>query len=87
MGRVVLLLVMLAGCAETQPAGRAPASHRTAPSKCSACHPAPQEHGLASSQWEEFLRNHRRRIRLTDGEKNALHDFLIGGDRPAAQVP
>ena len=87
MGRVALVLVMLAGCAETQPAGGGSASRRSAPGKCSACHPAPREHGMASSKWEEFLKNHRRRLRLTDREKDALHDFLIGGDRPAAQVP
>lgn len=87
MSRVALLLVMLAGCAETQPAGGGSASPRSAPGKCSACHPAPREHGLASGQWEEFLKSHQRRIRLTDREKDELYDFLVGGDLPAAQVP
>jgi len=82
---VLFIVVVVAGCAETQPAGPSSATHaRVAPGKCSACHLAPREHSLAVSQWETYLKNHKRRLRLTDEEKASLYDFLIGGTPPSA---
>jgi hypothetical protein len=80
----VLAFALLASCAQTQPAGSAMATnHRAAPAKCSACHLPPQEHGLAADRWERYLKNHQRRLRLSDEEKTLLYDFLIGGTQPA----
>jgi len=79
-------LALLAGCAQTQPAVSAGTSNqRVAPGKCSACHLAPQEHSLAVTQWEKYLKSHKRRLRLTDEEKTYLYDFLIGGTSPSAE--
>jgi nitrous oxide reductase accessory protein NosL len=88
MTRIVVVTVLasalLAGCAQTQPAASATtADHRAAPAKCSACHLPPQEHSLAADRWEIYLRNHKRRLRLTEEEKAFLYDFLIGGTQPA----
>jgi len=80
----VLASALLAGCAQTQPIATAgTAVHRAAPAKCSACHLPPQEHSLTADRWERYLRNHKRRIRLTEEEKVFLYDFLIGGTQPA----
>jgi len=77
---VVTILALLAGCAQTQPVATVgTAAHRAAPGKCSACHLPPQEHSLAADRWERYLRNHKRRLRLTEEEKAFLYDFLIGG--------
>ena len=85
VSRTVFAMSLLAGCAETQPTASAmTAKQRTAPGKCSACHLAPREHSLATTQWETYLKNHKRRIRLTDEEKTFLYDFLVGGSPPAA---
>jgi hypothetical protein len=78
-----LTFALLAGCAQTQPAESAMTeNHRTAPGKCSACHLAPKEHSLAATQWETYLKNHKRRLRLSDEERTFLYDFLIGGPPP-----
>ena len=76
-------LVFAKGCAENQPPESAAAGRqRTAPGKCSACHLSPREHSLPADRWQRYLENHRRRIRLTDGEKEFLHDFLVGEPLP-----
>ena len=81
----VLSSVLLAGCAPTQPAESPKIADRpAAPAKCSACHLAPQEHSLAAERWERYLKNHKRRLRLTEEEKAFLHDFLVGGPPPTA---
>ena len=81
---IVLASALLAGCTQTQPiATGGTAAHRTAPGKCSACHLPPQEHSLAADRWERYLKNHKRRLRLTEEEKAFLYDFLIGGTQPA----
>ncbi|HEX7507981.1 MAG TPA: hypothetical protein VF550_14480 [Polyangia bacterium] len=83
-----LASVLLAGCAPTQPAESAKIEDRpAAPVKCSACHLPPQEHSLPAERWERYLKNHRRRIRLTEEEKAFLHDFLVGGPPPASSEP
>jgi len=82
---VVVASALLAGCAQTQPVeSTRTADRRAAPAKCSACHLPPQEHSLAAERWERYLKNHKRRLRLTDEEKAFLHDFLIGGPLPPA---
>jgi hypothetical protein len=87
VSRTVLAVCLLAGCAETPPTESAmTAKQRTAPGKCSACHLAPKEHSLAATQWETYLKNHKRRLRLTEEEKTFLYDFLIGGTPPAATI-
>jgi hypothetical protein len=86
MPRVVLVAMVLAGCAGTQPppSGTVPLEgKRAAPAKCSACHLPPREHSLVASQWPTYLKSHKRRLRLTDEEKAFLYDFLIGGSPPA----
>jgi|GEM_PF-3804409 len=79
---LAILGLVLAGCSQTQPARTSAANGPTAPAKCSSCHLAPRQHGLASTKWQTFLKHHRRRIRLTDEEKAFLHDFLVGSDMP-----
>jgi len=87
VSRSVFATILLVGCAETQPTEYAmTAKQRTAPGKCSACHLAPKEHSLAATQWETYLKNHKRRLRLTDEEKAFLYGFLIGGTPPAATI-
>ncbi len=77
-------LAFATGCAGKQPPESAAAGgQRTAPGKCSACHLAPREHSLPADRWQRYLTNHRRRIRLTDGEKVFLRDFLVGEPPPA----
>jgi predicted small secreted protein len=84
---IVLASALLAGCAQTQPVATAgTAAHRAAPAKCSACHLPPQEHSLAADRWERYLRNHKRRLRLTEEEKAFLYDFLVGGTLPTAST-
>jgi hypothetical protein len=88
MPRIMLLCLLLLGCAQAPPPGGAPLSgERKVPAKCTACHLAPREHGLAPSRWDHFLKNHRRRIRLTREEKAFLYDFLVGGEMPPAPTP
>ena len=89
MNRVIVVaalsLLLSSGCAETRPAdGPALAKRRSVPAKCTACHLAPAEHSLAADRWERYLRNHKRRLRLTEEEKSFLHDFLVGGPPPAS---
>ena len=77
----LVAVLLLAGCAAPRPAPD-PVATRTVPAKCTACHLAPAEHSLAADRWDRYLKNHRRRLRLTDEEKAFLHDFLIGGALP-----
>ena len=81
-------LAFATGCAGKQPPGSAGNDgQHTAPGKCSACHLAPKEHSLPADRWQRYLENHRRRIRLTDGERLFLRDFLVGEPLPAAVGP
>jgi hypothetical protein len=83
VGGTLFLLAILTGCASTQPSGAA-GERRAAPGKCSACHLPPAEHSLGADRWERYLKNHKRRLRLTEEEKTFLYDFLVGGLPPAA---
>jgi hypothetical protein len=73
--------LLVAGCAAPRPAPE-PIATRTVPAKCTACHLAPAEHSLAAERWDRYLKNHRRRLHLTDDEKAFLYDFLVGGAPP-----
>lgn len=78
---MVLAALALAGCAATSPTP-APTANRAVPAKCTACHLAPAEHSLRADRWDRYLKNHKRRLRLSDEEKAFLHDFLVGGPPP-----
>jgi hypothetical protein len=84
---IALWMVFAQACAETQPGPRAQGGTRAAPAKCSACHLAPKEHSLAADRWDNYLKNHKRRLRLTEEDKAFLHDFLVGGPPPAGAQP
>jgi hypothetical protein len=85
MTRMAFLLMVWAGCAGPRPTvDPVSAGHRSVPAKCTACHLAPQEHSLPAERWEKYLKNHKRRLRLTDDEKRYLYDFLVGGAMPLA---
>jgi hypothetical protein len=87
MPRFALLILVLAVCAGTAPTAAAQSgSSRSVPAKCTACHLAPKEHGLASASWTRFSQNHRRRVRLTAEERTFLYDFLVGGQLPADEA-
>jgi hypothetical protein len=73
---LVALGAVACGATQSTAAGPAPA-RRGVPAKCTACHLAPKEHSLAADKWPAYLKAHQRRLRLTDEEKDYLHDFLI----------
>ena len=79
-----LVLALAVGCTQTQPAADITPVQRGVPGKCSACHLPPREHSLVAERWERYLKNHKRRLRLSDEEKTFLYDFLVGGTPPAA---
>jgi hypothetical protein len=60
--------------------------NRALPSKCAACHPLPSQRSLAADRWPAYLKNHQRRLRLTESEKIFLYDFLVGGTLPVAEA-
>lgn len=82
----LLMFCGLSACAAQQPAPN-DVANRTVPAKCTACHLAPAEHSLPADRWDRYLKNHKRRLRISDDEKAFLYDFLVGGRLPPDRGP
>jgi|GEM_PF-1764730 len=77
------MMALVGGCALLTPS---PISERSpelrlVSTKCSVCHPQPEEGSLSESQFEKVLAAHVRRVRLSVEDEEALRSYLVRDDK------
>lgn len=75
----VLLFGALAGsaCGSERPPNSAPAIAATITVRCGRCHEAPEAATRARPALEAALSRHRKRVRLTEDQWQAVLDYLV----------